>query len=386
MGFLEKIGIAFICCVSLIACHHEDPVRYDRTVLVYMAADNSLSSDGYSNIRLMLEGMKKVSGRLVIYFDPLDDVPRLMTVEKDASGNPRLDTVAIYQEENSASVKVLGQVVNRVRSLYPADSYGLILWSHGMAWLPENYNFPQSYSTYERKGEMPRTKYFGEDRHPGAQSGIGYMDIWDLGKELPAGFNFILFDACFMSSVESLYELRNKTEYVIAAPAEVIADGFPYDQIMSCLWGGEAEMKQVCREYYNYYNNHVNGGNWRSAMIALVKVTELEALAVKAREILKGRMDLIDAWTYPLSTSFLPAVFFDLGDYVRNMASAEEYAAFKTVLDQAVIYKATTEKFFGVSVPEENFSGLSVYIPYSKWASMNTFYYSLSWPDFVYRE
>ncbi|NCE72635.1 clostripain-related cysteine peptidase [Odoribacter sp. Z80] len=386
MQLLKKIKVIILCCAGLTACHKDHPVSYDRTVLVYMAADNSLSSDGYANIELMLEGMKKVSGRLVIYFDSDDDVPRLMTVEKNSSGVPRLDTIAVYAEENSASVKVLSRVVEQVKRLYPADSYGLILWSHGMAWLPEGYNFPRNYHSYERRGEMPRTKYFGEDLHPSEGIGKEYMDIWELGQGLPGGFHFILFDACFMASVESLYELRNKTEYVIAAPAEVIADGFPYDKMIPYLWGGEEDLKQVCREFYDYYNYHAHGGYWRSAMVSLVRMPELEALAVKARDILKGRTDFADAWSYPLSSSFLPDVFFDLGDYMRHMASAEEYAAFQAVLDRTVVYKATTGKFFGVSVSPEHFSGLSTYIPYSKWAQMNTYYYSLGWPGYVYSE
>lgn len=386
MQVLKKVKVLILCCIGLMACHKDHPVSYDRTVLVYMAGDNSLSADGYVNIKLMLRGMEKVSGRLVIYFDSYDDVPCLMTVERDGAGVPRLDTIAMYAEENSASVKVLSRVTEQVKKLYPADSYGLILWSHGMAWLPEGYHFPRAYRFYERPREMPRTKYFGEDLHPANGPGKEYMDIWELGQGLSGGFQFILFDACFMASVESLYELRNKTEYVIAAPAEVIADGFPYDKILPYLWGGEADLKRVCREFYDYYNEHVYGGDWRSAMVSLVKMSELEALAVKARDILKGRTDFADAWSYPLSWPSLPDVFFDLGDYMRQMATAEEYAAFKTILDRTVVYKAATDKFFGVSVPPEYFSGLSTYIPYSKWAQMNTYYYSLSWPGYVYSE
>ena len=34
---------------------------------------------------------------------------------------------------------------------------------------------------------------------------------------------FILFDACLMSSIEVLYDLRDKAKYVIASPAELPA-------------------------------------------------------------------------------------------------------------------------------------------------------------------
>ena len=51
------------------------------------------------------------------------------------------------------------------------------------------------------------------------------MEIDDLAKGLPDDlFDFILFDACYMASVECTYELRNKAEYILASPTETMAD------------------------------------------------------------------------------------------------------------------------------------------------------------------
>lgn len=33
-----------------------------------------------------------------------------------------------------------------------------------------------------------------------------------------------------MGGIEVAYELRNKTDYMIASPAEVISNGFPYEK------------------------------------------------------------------------------------------------------------------------------------------------------------
>ena len=79
------------------------------------------------------------------------------------------------------------------------------------------------------------------------------MEIADLAAALTGHFDFIMFDACFMASVEVLYELRDKADYFIASPAEIISDGFPYEAAAPYFWGGEEDLKQVCREYYNYY-------------------------------------------------------------------------------------------------------------------------------------
>ena len=41
-------------------------------------------------------------------------------------------------KENSASPQVLKRVINDVTRLYPAKSYGLIVFSHGSGWLPSH--------------------------------------------------------------------------------------------------------------------------------------------------------------------------------------------------------------------------------------------------------
>lgn len=369
------------------ACRKDDPVLpewSDRTILVYMAADNNLNSDAAANINKMLKGMEEVNGRLVIYIDPLGDVPRLLSIKggKDCV----LDTVETYPEENSASVQVLSRVIEDTRRLFPAHSYGLILWSHGLAWLPATYSFPGAYSygLVNTGEEVPRTKYFGEDETPVNGTHRSFIDTRELHKAVSGKFSFILFDACFMSSIEVLYELRNKTDYFIASPAEVIADGFPYDKIMTFFGGNENDLKQICREFYNYYASYPGGGQWQSAAIALTKASELEPLVVKTREILSGKTDFGEAWTYPVSRPDLPRVFFDLNDYIRNMATEAQYAGFKAQLEKTVIYKAVTPKFFGKEVPADKFSGLSTYIPFQKWSSINSYYYTYQWPEYVY--
>ena len=252
----SKIRFFFLIYSVMIfsACHDSDkiePEYGERTVLIYMAADNDLNKDGETNIKSILKGMEQTAGRLVIYIDPRYDVPRLLTV-KGGKGC-RLDTLETYTEENSASPEVLARVVKEVQKRYPASSYGLVLWSHGLGWVPPEYSFPGGYAMRLPDPDMPRTKYYAEDEHPGT-TGKAYMDIREMAARLPGHFNFILWDVCFMGGIEVAYELRNKTDYMIASPAEVISNGFPYEKMMPLLWGGEEAMKQICREYYNHYN------------------------------------------------------------------------------------------------------------------------------------
>lgn len=108
----SKIRFFFLIYSVMIfsACHDSDkiePEYGERTVLIYMAADNNLNKDGETNIKSILKGMEQTAGRLVIYIDPRYDVPCLLTV-KGGKGC-RLDTLETYTEENSASPEVLAR-------------------------------------------------------------------------------------------------------------------------------------------------------------------------------------------------------------------------------------------------------------------------------------
>lgn len=388
LNVIKIICLGFCSILSFISCADSDTIKKDieRTVLVYMAADNNLSSFGNTNIQLMLQGMKNVEGRLIIYLEPSNDVPRLMVIEGNSA--PKLDTLVTYSEENSASPEVLRRTIQDVRNLYPSNSYGLILWSHGMGWLPEKYNFHRSYSAgLVRYTNLP-TKYFGQDTHPGDGAMESFMETDELMASISGYFNFIMFDACFMGAVEVLYGLRDYADYFIASPAEILANGFPYDKIVPWLWGDEEDLKRVCAEYFNYYNTYPdpNDAGWNSATVALVKSSELQHLVELTSNIVGENKCVAstDVWRYPLSKSSLPNVFYDLGDYINTYGDESQQSAYKQQLEKTVVFKAATPTFLGQTIPTDKFSGLSVYIPQTRWDDMNQIYYQLEWARTVY--
>lgn len=387
--FLFLYCFIFICFLLAGCSKEEDEPVESRTVLVYLAADNNLNQDGYDNIELMLKGWRDYNGHLVIYFDSSDRVPELLTLEKGEDGKVHKRVLETYPEENSASGKTLARVISDTKRLFPAESYGLILWSHGMAWLPESFYFPEFFGRMGVR-EYPRTKYFGQDYHRGDSDESSYLDIHVLAEVLPdSGFHFILFDACFMASVEVLYELRNKSDYIIASPAEVLAAGFPYDKILPYLWGGEEDLKQICREFYDLY--HAQSGDYQSATVSLTRTAELESLADITREILRGKttngivpeVSVAGVRRYEISSN-LPRVFYDFGEFVCSQATAGQLSAFDAQVAKTVIFKKATEQFFGEPIPAGEYSGLSSYIPLQRWASMNPYYATYSWYRSVY--
>ena len=49
--------------------------------------------------------------------------------------------------------------------------------------------------------------------------------------------NYILFDDCYMSTVEVAYDLREVTNYLIASTSEMMAYGMPYHKILKYIIG-----------------------------------------------------------------------------------------------------------------------------------------------------
>ena len=81
---------------------------------------------------------------------------------------------------------------------------------------------------------------------------------------------------------------------------------------------------------------------------------------------------------------------YDCADYVRQLATDAQYAAFQSCLDRAVVYKATTPKSayayaLGTKLPINRFSGLSIYVPQAELEELNSWYQQLDWYQAVYR-
>lgn len=252
----KLITLFIILCLGFTSCsENETPEpRTPRTILVYMMANNSLNSFASKNIESMIEGAtgKNLNGgNLIVYYAPSDSNPELLQI-KEENGIVKKFHLKDYEKQNSADPDVMRSVISEVVSQYPADSYGLVLWSHGTAWLPSDY--------------QNKLKAFGQD-------GNNWMEIDDLAKGLPDDvFNFILFDACYMASIECAYELRDKAEYILASPTETLADGWPYKEMMPQLFATDLQLEKVGETFYNYYLND----SYPYATVSLTKTSELD--------------------------------------------------------------------------------------------------------------
>ncbi len=380
--------ILALALLALMGCTKdvEDP-RYphaSRVVLVYMAGDNSLGGYVRDNLDAMRRGMASApaGSRTIAYVDTPDGNPRLLEVT--SSGTQTLYTWP--SAHNSASAATVREAIGRVRTLAPADRYGLVLWSHGLAWMP---SWATGYLTRSkaRIGDIwPQTKWFGQDT---GESPAGYLDTEQLSEAIPSGvFDWILFDACFMASAETLYALRDKADRIACSPAEVIADGFPYAEIMAELLRPEPDLRSVCETYYRHYADDPRPA-YRSATVSLIETSQLEALAAATASVLGtalasdpealAGMDLNRV--QPLDR-YRRHFLFDAGSVVRELEAsglvpASVADAWRAQLARTVPYEAHTPTMLGLAL--DACCGLSMYVPYADYTDLNGYYRSLDW-------
>lgn len=371
-----------IACLLLflsvfIGCTKEEAEVFDRTVLIYIVADNNLNNFGYDNLDYILQGAAGQAlngGHLLVYFDAQDSAPFLYEIKSTGGQTATKEILKEYEEQNSMETDVMKGVIDEALALRPASEYGLVLWSHATAWLPSNVH------------NMLRS--FGSDK--GKE-----MDIRDLATALPDHtFDFILFDACYMASVEVLYELRGKANYIIASPTETMANGFPYDRIIAPMFERKADLKKICTEFYTFYQSQ-SQPFMQSATVSLTEMASLDKLAGVVSEILRSKETEIPL--LPIDEmqpmEYLGARYhalYDFDDFIGRMATPEQYDAFRQCLDETVVYKLTTDKATyaynnGTQIDMFHFSGLSVYVPQEALPALNEWYRNFSWYQTVYK-
>lgn len=218
-------------------------------------------------------------------------------------------------------------------SLVQAESYGLILGGHGTGWLPKG-NELRSYSVAGRLypfgqapvegaevtrtgAQNPATRYFGEE---GVMFNIEELAASAVSTGVK--FDYIIFDDCFMSNIESLYAMRRAADYIIASPCEIMGAGFPYETVVKSLFvdeGRRHDLEGVCRNFYDYYRNY----SIPSGCVAMAVCSELDNMAAAARRLYAAADRDIDQLTLQTYEPLSDHMFFDMMQHAEKISDDE---------------------------------------------------------------
>ena len=382
---MKKLYIYVFLLLTVFSCKDDTEDDFDipkgRTLLIYLAGDNSLSGEVIDIFEALKEGWNpKTMGHLVILADSKgNDMPMLIKFG-ERKGVTVTDTLREYTNKNSASSELFSQVIADTKLIAPGESYGMLLFSHASGWLPErafidpiNWGEPNV-----RQNVTPRSIFEDNKRE---------MELADFASAIPDGmFEFIASEMCFMSSVETAYALRNKTEYLLAAAPEMLSPGFTpiYKTSLDLLYKPKADLEGFGQAFFDYFNGLQ--GAFKSAAISLVRTSEMESLAALTRDITSSLTSLPQAQIDQIQhydgndnrpAKGIPHLFFDYADYMMQMATVEQAAQLEALLAKTVLFKINTPRLINVVITKH--SGLSVYIPQISLPNLNKAYEETDW-------
>lgn len=378
---IQEILLFFIVIFLNSSCQKDEDYSYPRehTVIVYMLANNDLYSNALSDIKEMESAWNNnYNGNLIVIIEPKNGEGKIQVLEITHDNDIKSinsSTIKTYQGKSGVNPLDMNHMISDVVQNYPSKQYSLILWSHATGWLPSNTIL----SVSKRAIVSTKSKSFGE-------SNDIQMDIQELALGIPDNlFDIIIFDACFMGSIEVLYEIKDKSDYIIASPSEILSDGFPYRTVIPLLFEKEANVSLIGTAFFNYYDNQT--GPYRSGTIGVIKTSELTELAIKTKLLISEINDVDDLANKLANIQFYDRfknkVFYDFAQTIECFYEKTDtkLSSFQNQLNETVIYKAYTPQFMD-AFDIKNCSGLSCYIPDKDHASnIISYYKDLKWYD-----
>ena len=350
----------------------QSPARSEQTVLMYFPWSGNLTSYFQQNIEDMAQAAARrglQAERLLVFFMPSDSEARLLEIYCDG-GESRQTVHRIYDDVPAfTTAEGIASVLDEVKRTAPAARYAMTIGSHGMAWLPASGERSataarsevreREYWEYAAEGR-PLTRWFG------GTSSADRTDIATLAEALKrAGMKmeYILFDDCYMSSVEVAYELHEVAERLIGSTSEVMAYGFPY-ATMGLHLLGTPDYRAACDAFYDFYIHY----DYPYGTIGVTECAETERLAELMRLInADHRFDTGGIDRLQRLDGYTPVRFFDMGDYVRQLCGdVALLARFEEQLARTVPYHRHTPEYYSMSNgrnPIRTFSGITTSDP-----------------------
>lgn len=380
-----KRNLLYLLLIFLtIGCSDNEPdvpetVPAERTILIYMAANNSLGRNQLDNDgtlkrpdsldideirRAAAAGAIGSANRLMLFHAPVKGDNTLYEVLSDGT----LEVVTDYGKTDYATYSdFMLRVFNDARLHAPAADYGLIMWSHAMGWTQNG--------TVDN-GPTLSTETWGEDRGR-------TMNITTLKRVLGAcRWSWVYFDCCYMGSVEVAYELAPVLDRMVASASEVPLDGMPYEKNLTLLFRKEADLEGAARNTFDYYNSL--DGVSRTVTISVLDLRYMDELAQNTARIyqLSDIFAVNDFTNLPLTLS-VPALFYDFGTYVDGLCAVNNltddiFSNWQLSMNKVVRYYANTP-YLWKEISLDGFSGLSTYLPINENYIDRNNYTSLEW-------
>ena len=364
-------NIMMLLCVFLssfiVSCSKEDEpddkkeYTKEKTIFVYMPWTGS-AANLYKYFVINIKDMKKA----IIEQKGLKQTNMLVLIANDPNKSHLIkityrngkcydDTLKTYNDGAMNTPSKMSSLLNEVVKIAPAPIYSMMIGSHGVGWIytgSTSRSMLQSIEADRARNKMlglpitRQTRYFGG-------SDI-QMNIDDLAEGIRNSnmhhLQFLLFDDCYMANIETAYELRNVTDYLIGCPTEIMGHGMPYYEMWKYLASIQPDYGKAVEGFYNFYSNYEIGNvKYHYGTISVTDCRKVDNMmqvltAINSRYRIGRNVDS----NLQVLDGYRPAAFFDFADYIHKLCArdANLIRKFDAALLQLIPFERHTAQYY----------------------------------------
>jgi hypothetical protein len=374
------------------------------TVMIYMAGDNNLDSDGISDLKEIKRVGSTNEVGILAQFDRAGSKPHTKRYYlRNRKESPRIkdDEVADLGETDSGDGKELTKFIKWGMEKYEAERYLVIIWGHGTGAYDEDIYYADSRTlrrNLKRRGIFRRRAAFTETlNNAGVDFGFEHLEVIapdddakdfidnvelkEALKNVEKRIDILGMDACLMSMAEVCYQVRESVGITVGSEAEEDLDGWPYEEFLQKLvdeptMSAEKLAGTVVEEFAKMYEDH-EGAESTLAACDLAQLKELTQKVDKLSVALLNNLssdEVLQAIVFARFRAWSDEDFFsvDLGDFCELLTKSckndeikeacNDLASFiesdRFVINRAAIGTAKFAKGLGIYFPSDEFSKL----------------------------
>lgn len=362
-----------------------------QTLLVFMPWSGSETSQGlYSYFQQNLDSIESaivrartMNGRVLVFLSTSANESSLYEITY-ANRQIVHTPIKTYSGNLYTTADGITQILNDVQTNAYALNYAMIIGCHGCGWTYkddwENYpynskagHFATDSKSFAKSNGVTLSASYPTTRFYGSVSDNNYAtDIPVLAQGVQNSgikMQYILFDDCYMANVETAYELKDATNFLIGSTSEIMSIGMPYQTMWSSLATSAPSYSSAVNAFKTFYSNY----EYPYGAISVVDCRKLDHLAEQMKMInqnftfadsLRDSLQVLDG--------FHSHIFYDMSDYVYRLCKNEDILNdFSSTMSQVIKSTAYTDSIYSYIYYDEgpkyikvnHYSGLTISDP-----------------------
>lgn len=304
------------------------------TVLVYMAADNSLASFASYNINDMSAGLTSTDGvNVLVQWDKPEDNT---TYRYKIIPGGQVDAGSLPTEMGYNPEAELTAAMQWIVQTYPADKYALILWDHGSGIIDL---YPGIASTRTWLNLLPSNSYRGilyDDSQKTCLTDTGLKNaLTNINQMLGRPLDLIAMDACLMAMVEVAYQMNGLVNLCVCSQQTIPGSGYPYSKFLKPLSldpAGTSPLELAINMVLSYKSFYTTQQKTSDFTLGVIDVTSIELIKDNIDQFINAVMachDIDSSQTKKIITAARKSsMAFEMPEYI------DLYSFYANVLQQ----------------------------------------------------